>query len=686
MFQHRTGIGVLFYWKHGVSFEMKSAEIAVERFEVTLALPVFVQAKKNGNGEDNPQLSTSRQDFLQQWVDEITRASKWTDIKGEYPRRTGADREPSYSEFCYFHPFVRNFLYVTRDDIREHHRRNPSLPLDELLTQARNRNLRILQRDDLAWLDVDVKDLTARFAIKSCWLYLFDTQVAMLEFQLQFDSLSRKQTPASLMLEDVMTIQDSIRRTYSSYWSVFDSSEKPGTVVHNDSHVPARLTLSRKDGFQGTTDDNWTQIESSFGNFETEGTNCEDVRAHADYLRDDVEARHSQSVKSHLDHVARHREPFTVEVWQKLLYPLVPTTLDLEDAKGRVGDETPVNPLRFEHIQDERAMLYSYIGIGGGNVRNITEGDWLRLASVDDPGDSNRYPYSPDFFADAKNSLSGFVYDRFWHPTGVRPAQPYQTTRWLCSGYGFTGVGDANDKDFFTDEHAGALCHFRHHYFALSLIAQFHRASLLMYKHRLAEAADCMLSNDAKFGEGDWARRLREIDFRAKAEELAKEIMRFRTLYWFSEVSNQVQGQELFAMFRKHLNLRELFGEVTADSEAAVSLLRQWDAEDGARATASLGVLAAFLVCVGPFLSNLNSLFKIQWYSTLGIALILASLVFFFQRFPTHWLRNDYSSRWKLWRAKLCRWTGLHPKLKLLLCSLVLLIGVVLMRGSMIPN
>ena len=252
--------------------------------------------------------------------------------------------------------------------------------------------------------------------------------------------------------------------------------------------------------------------------------------------------------------------------------------------------------------------MLSYVAVGGPDdkqlegpfrkVRRISEGDWMRLAFIDDPGDSRTWPYSPQFFNGPP--LAEFAYDRFWHSTGTEPAQDgFNTTRWMCCGYGLVGVGDGSDSNFFTNEDHGALCHFRHHYKSLALIALFHRASLLTYKHRLAEISDEMLKASTHIEERNDEEE-RNDAFRKSSERLAKEFMRFRTLYWFSEVTNHVQGTELFHMFRKHLNLDVIFKDVSSDIESATSLMRQWDQKRQLKNSNQLAAVAAILAMMVP--------------------------------------------------------------------------------------
>ncbi len=678
-----------------------SHEIFVGHYEATLVWPIHLQPERweKSRGErhcQNPSLDPQQPGFLDRWVDFICSNSNWAEQDNRaYPSGKLEYPERAYSEFCYFNPFVRNFLYVTRDDIRQAQGGD-----------VRNRNLRIIKRTDLQDANAKLKvlynmddipdnyrDIESTFQIQSCWLYLFDTQIALAELRFhhessvpyQGESVETDFNPESLKLNLRMTLklQDIIRRVYSPYWSVFEPPWDPGKRKIDDPHVPLRLSLVIP---------NQPAVHSYFGGLSTEKYTSAEIQSwkggplferldEADQQRlrcGQVKHLSPQGVEvlqetafdrlepenwpaawaylQHQRHVFEHREPYAVEVWQELLKPISPTQLSLTSISSKQsssGEQHSGGPLRFEQVQDDRVPILSYISIEDPQtdspesenqpraIRQISTGDWLRLANIDDQGDSATYPYSPSFFGDDKNPLIDFSYDRFWHATGKPPAQDQShATRWLCSSYSFVGVGEASNRAFFTDEHAGALCHFRHHYFALALIALFHRASLMNYKHRLAETSDALLVKDSHPD-------VVEYHFRQDIEQLAKELMKFRTLYWFAEVSNQIQGMELFDLFRKHLNLEHLFNAVSGDIENATALLRQWDADGQARAGTNLAVVGAILTAIAPMLIwfdhqlGESGIFGsdgwTQAFSTGFALLTLTSLLLLFVRPPVHW-------------------------------------------------
>ncbi|MEZ6121601.1 MAG: hypothetical protein R3C49_00340 [Planctomycetaceae bacterium] len=224
---------------------------------------------------------------MNDWVHRIVSepGSQWERIEDTpthsgYPPLTGPEAAPAYAEFCYFHPFVRNFLYTTRDDVRAWRKHSPpqhggkeSDIRRHALTNATNRNLRILSRNDLKFLDVtydmdplnaEFGEVTSRFETSSCWLYLFDTQIALLEFHLKYKSSTflpeEPQTadeprtvpsPAAavelpLNLRMVLKLQDIVRRVYAPYWETDQPGWAAGQVRHVNGHMPKRMDLFRQ--------------------------------------------------------------------------------------------------------------------------------------------------------------------------------------------------------------------------------------------------------------------------------------------------------------------------------------------------------------------------------------------------------------------------------------------------------
>jgi hypothetical protein len=588
-----------------------ASDIKVDKYELFLVWPVFVQCLrgdddrpvKPGLDPGDPQAGSS---FLDNWCKTICQSGTWHNRPSAYPPKRGSDAAPAYSEFVYFHPFVRQFLYTTRDDIRSFKNssggRGRGATDPSLLAEAVNRNLRILQREDYKKLRArlerknsngDFQECELTLDIKTIWLYLFDTQVAMLELRLEYSGdnavwVNKDETKSPfgpIHLDFALKLNDVIRRVFAAYWSI----EPWG---HLAGHCPIEMEL--------IADDNTKNVISHFGTFK--GTKLDSFREAAFPEASSIDQ--AKAVEAQLDHVYYNREQGCSRLWQKLMEPLAPVALE-----GNKGF-----PLRFEQILDERVPIFAYLAVE--DPHQITPGDWVRLATVDDDGDSQTYPYSPSFLT--PDHLKDFFYDRFWNDYGCRPAQQsVHCTRWLFSGYGFLGVGPSKPGGFFTNDHSGALAHFRHHYFALGLIAHFHRASLLRFKHALAEAAEKL---------HDAASSIAGMQtFCERVNALQRDFLRFRTRYWFVEISNQLQGREVFDLWKKHLNTPALFADIAGDIAAAEESVHRFVEERRNDLLFRIALIGAIFAIVTPTLSIYQE--DLKGAPRLGAAGILITLI-----------------------------------------------------------
>ncbi len=124
-----------------------------------------------------------------------------------------------YSEFVYFHPFARNFLYTTRDDMRFAAKHDQP---------EANRNLRVLERHDLQsvhfkWYDDKLGEQLITFASHRCQMHLFDTGIGILSVQ-----LTLPENAAPLTLRHTLSVLDYIRRIYAPYWGTGEYGTSSG--------------------------------------------------------------------------------------------------------------------------------------------------------------------------------------------------------------------------------------------------------------------------------------------------------------------------------------------------------------------------------------------------------------------------------------------------------------------------
>ena len=96
--------------------------------------------------------------------------------------------------------------------------------------------------------------------------------------------------------------------------------------------------------------------------------------------------------------------------------------------------------------------------------------------------------------------------------------------------------------------------HFRRHYYILGVLAIMHKASLLGYWQRLAELVTAH-SSERKCPKNT-------EEYNSNVRWLMSDLADFDAQWYFSEVSNQVQAQELFDLWSTRLRTPRLYREV----------------------------------------------------------------------------------------------------------------------------
>ncbi|MBK4721910.1 hypothetical protein JJL56_23945 [Azospirillum sp. YIM DDC1] len=261
------------------------------------------------------------------------------------------------------------------------------------------------------------------------------------------------------------------------------------------------------------------------------------------------------------------RQPTVAGHWEHLLSPLN------FDGKGA----------RCVHIIDDRIPTMLFLTVP--DVTAIERGDWMRLCFCETPGTG--LPWAPDFLASFEER---HCYDRFWAPDISD-----QRNRYLLSGYNFGIVGEAGPA---MPSYVETI--FRRHYFQMGLITHYQHAALLRLYNRLTPPMD-------QYG-------LESDDFRAAIHSAQEDWLRFTHHGWFPTISNQVQGQELFAIWRRHLGLPDLYAQVTTLARDVTGVLDA--SEDSAIADAAmrLNVIATLGLVLTLFTGALGmNLFIQDW-------------------------------------------------------------------------
>ena len=239
-----------------------------------------------------------------------------------------------------------------------------------------------------------------------------------------------------------------------------------------------------------------------------------------------------------LSHVSQHRAPRVAQHLEYLLHPLVP---HYSDASGT---------LRYRQLEYYRMPQMSLIALDDPDL--LRRGDYVRLALANGPGDGSPLPYTERYLSDFEGK---YCYDRYFEKRA--PGSEWPGTRYMSCGHALVVTGDA-DNAFFMDETHGVLSSFRHQHFLIFLIAHFHKAALLMYSDRLAEAVARL----------DVANRDALRGFRAETRLALENFLRFTHRYWFQAVSNQSDAHDLFALCRKHLDIDTMYEHIRQEVEA----------------------------------------------------------------------------------------------------------------------
>jgi hypothetical protein len=637
-----------------------------------------------------------------------------------------------YAEFAFFHPFVRRFLYGGGPGGERN--RAPTK------ASAANAAMRVLRRDDVRWALVTVEvevinksddsrrlvDRAYLLRVRRFELYLFESQTGFLV--IEFDNrlkavkdesgnwvvrdrlgeshgvdsenrnwdvalgaqsqwsvvpkdLGRVVLTDNYTLEDVIRLQDALRRLYVPYWDLDPLRiEQPGKLALSPGHSIKLLEWYDDKG------ERWADYSAESTAPETDGTSGpgdSDAGAQPEQPPEGADLRLGPyEPEKAIAGTKVLREPPLLSWWRDALLPFRHerdrTTRPRADG-GRAAAEPAAQSLPstpcFTSLGDDRMGVMTYAAVN--DPRQISDADWMRLATQDGRGTNDVFPASPQFYGVDSGEAIGafqrdFCYDRHFSSSPEPPAdESSHTTRYLCSGMGFVGVGSSKAdsqtiagrgptprRAFALDPVSGLLGYFRYHYFKLGLIVHFHRATLLTLEDRLAESVKEFqgFARDLRSDEGQ--RRLKA--FRDSVQNLKFEFLKFRCSYWFTEVSGQVQGQELFDLWSRKLRTRELFEEVNSELNEAEEFLRieQQEIESGeAKKLTLLAGWFAPIAIIVPVLATCLTSSRSPW---LTLSFILASLsicvavITAIFGSPWAWLKgNDLDSspgRWK-WKG-----------------------------------
>ena len=243
----------------------------------------------------------------------------------------------------------------------------------------------------------------------------------------------------------------------------------------------------------------------------------------------------------------KHGQPSVSTHWQRIMEPL---------CFENPADDKDSAKIYCKHVVDDRIPHMAHLAIEYPLL--LKKGDMIRLGLADASGTSDTLPYATAFL---DNFEEKYCYDRFWE--GGRNMQEWKNTRYIITDYSFTAIGawkktteKHKDCSEFCNPEYGILAHFRSHYFQMNLVAQMYRASLLSLADQLAETIRDLQSTD----------RGKKEEMRDRARDLQHQLLTFTHRYWFTEISNQLQGKELFTMILKNQQTENLYEQVKSAS------------------------------------------------------------------------------------------------------------------------
>ena len=243
--------------------------------------------------------------------------------------------------------------------------------------------------------------------------------------------------------------------------------------------------------------------------------------------------------------------------WENLLKPLVPAYLG-----GGL--------LQYYQIENKRIPMMSFLAFD--EPRLLTRGDLARIAFATKWGPSDTLPYAPAFLADFEKR---YCYDRFWD--GENP-EGFMNTRYMLCGPAFSMVTKQGDacRDLVQN--------FRHQFFQIGVITNFHKASLLNLSNRFSIAVERL-----RVGDYDSVRI-----FKSSVREALELFLRFNHRYWFHEISNQVLAADIYKRWSHQLGSDELYAEVR---EEARDINEYLDADRTRRSSDNMQRLTVVSAC-----------------------------------------------------------------------------------------
>jgi hypothetical protein len=208
--------------------------------------------------------------------------------------------------------------------------------------------------------------------------------------------------------------------------------------------------------------------------------------------------------------------------------------------------------IEIDPLGDHRMGVMVFLGME--DLSSLSEDQWFALAQAD----GGNFPrYAPAF---RSKELAASVYDRWWDPSAHDPDALKH--RYLAGPMTYCCVLKT------PHEHIERIrTTWRRQHYQMFLLAHYQRAALLVLQHRVSSAAARLQGK-------------RQRDLLREIQEIQGEMAVFSSRQWFTEISPQIQGRELYSLIARQLELEALYDGVIHDK----ALLGNWaEARQGQR-------------------------------------------------------------------------------------------------------
>ena len=235
-----------------------------------------------------------------------------------------------------------------------------------------------------------------------------------------------------------------------------------------------------------------------------------------------------------LQAVIQRKEPALLDHWKAVLKPLID------------------QGIHASPIGDYRMAVMAFIGTP--TPETLTDDEWFGLAEADAAGFKR---YAPKF---RDSRLAESTYDRWWSNDPNGECRDRSVAGPLTLARVVAVDSSEGHRPPWLDR---VRTTWWRQYFQIFFLAHFQRAALMILQARVAEATQFVAMSRSLLGLWRLGNLLGEVE---------RDMAVFSSRFWFSEVSPQAQGQDLFRFLRTKIRSDELYRGVIEDK----SLLGDW--------------------------------------------------------------------------------------------------------------